>query len=82
MARRMEGMWVMAETMTLAAVIGRNVRRIRKERGLKQYELAERSRISLRKISRLERHGEIGYVYTLQRLAYGLGVEVEELVRL
>jgi transcriptional regulator with XRE-family HTH domain len=60
-------------------VVGHNLRKVRKSRGLTQTELAERCGIAQPTISDLERTGREPHYSTLRRLADGLGVEVTKL---
>ncbi len=60
--------------------IAANVRRLRKSQGLTQMGLAERSGLCQSWISRLERRAENPSIATLQRLASGLQVEVQDLL--
>src|SRR5215208_8370379 len=60
-------------------VVGHNLRKVRKSRGLTQTELAERCGIAQPTISDLERTGREPHYSTLRRLADGLGVEVPKL---
>ena len=60
--------------------IAANVRRLRKTRGLTQVGLAERSGLCQSWISRLERRAENPSIATLQRLASGLQVDVQDLL--
>jgi transcriptional regulator with XRE-family HTH domain len=60
--------------------IAANVRRLRKTQGLTQMGLAERSGLCQSWISRLERRAENPSIATLQRLASGLQVDVQDLL--
>ena len=60
--------------------IAGNVRRLRRVQGLTQVALAERSGLCQSWISRLERRAENPSIATLQRLATGLRVQVEDLL--
>lgn len=59
----------------------RNLRRLRKERGLTQERLAELSGLHLTDVGRIERAERDPGVRTVTRLAGGLGVPVPELFR-
>jgi transcriptional regulator with XRE-family HTH domain len=61
--------------------IASNVRRLRKARGLTQRWLAERSGLWQSWGSRLERQADNPSIATLQRLASGLRVPVQDLLR-
>jgi transcriptional regulator with XRE-family HTH domain len=56
--------------------VGSNLRRLRKERGLEQAELAERARSSQQTISDIERGKRDPRESTLEKLAEALGVSV------
>ena len=62
-------------------LVGRNVKRIRQERGLTQEQLAERSGFSQQYISGLEQGRRNPTVVTLYELAMALGVSHMELLR-
>jgi transcriptional regulator with XRE-family HTH domain len=59
----------------------RNLRRLRKERGLTQERLAELSGLHLTDVGRIERAERDPGVRTVARLATGLGVPALELFR-
>jgi transcriptional regulator with XRE-family HTH domain len=61
--------------------LGQRIRELRKERGMSQTELAEKSDVSLITISRIERGERDPHVMTLARIARGLGVQPFELLR-
>ena len=67
--------------MDMRKLVGRNAARIRRERGLTQEELAERSGLSQQYLSGLERGRRNPTVVTLYELAAALGVSHVELVR-
>jgi transcriptional regulator with XRE-family HTH domain len=65
----------------LSRLVGRNVKRIRQQKGLKQAELAELSGYSQQYISLLERGLRDPTVATLEVLARCLGVSHVDLVQ-
>jgi transcriptional regulator with XRE-family HTH domain len=67
-------------TQTQRVDIARNVRRLRRAQGLTQTGLAERAGLCQSWISRLERRAENPSIATLQRLAAGLRVRVQDLL--
>lgn len=67
--------------MDMRRLVGDNCARIRKERGLTQEELAERSGLTQQYLSDLERGKRNPTVVTLYELAQALGVSHVELVR-
>jgi transcriptional regulator with XRE-family HTH domain len=62
-------------------LVGRNALRLRKEAGLTQEQLAERSGLSQQYLSKLESGKRNPTVVTLYELATALGVSHVELVR-
>lgn len=66
--------------MDMRKLVGRNAARIRREKGLTQEELAERSGLSQQYLSGLERGQRNPTVVTLYELAVALGVSHVELV--
>lgn len=60
--------------MDMRKLVGRNALRIRKERGLTQEQLAERSGLSQQYISGLEQGRRNPTIVTLYELATALGV--------
>jgi transcriptional regulator with XRE-family HTH domain len=66
--------------MELKHIISRNIRRIRKAKGLSQKRLAELSKIDVRQLSRYENRPDDMNTWTIQRLASGLGVSASELL--
>jgi transcriptional regulator with XRE-family HTH domain len=66
--------------MDMRTLVGRNVTRARREKGLTQEELAVRSGFSQQYISSLERGRRNPTVITLFELAQALGVSHVELV--
>ena len=67
--------------MDMRKLVGRNAARIRKERGLTQEQLAERSGLSQQYLSGLERGQRNPTIVTLYELAEALSVSHVELVR-
>lgn len=67
--------------MDMRALVGRNVRRIRQEKGLTQEAFAERSGFSQQYLSDLERGRRNPTVVTVYELAKALGVEYLRLLR-
>jgi transcriptional regulator with XRE-family HTH domain len=67
--------------MDMRKLVGRNARRLRREAGLTQEQLAERSGLSQQYLSDLERGKLNPTVVTLYELATALGVSHVELVR-
>lgn len=67
--------------MDMRAVVGRNVRRLRKMRGLTQEQFAEVSGFSQQYISSLEKGTRNPTVITLYELSVALGVSHMDLVR-
>lgn len=66
--------------MDMRRLVGRNVRRIRRAKGLTQEELAERSGFGQNYLSDLERGRRNPTVVTLWELAQTLGVTPVELI--
>jgi transcriptional regulator with XRE-family HTH domain len=60
--------------MDMRKLVGRNAARIRRERGLTQEQLAERSGLSQQYLSGLERGQRNPTIVTLYELATALGV--------
>jgi transcriptional regulator with XRE-family HTH domain len=67
--------------MDMRKLVGRNVKRIRQDRGLTQEELAERSGFSQQYISGLEQGRRNPTIVSIYELANALGVSHIELVR-
>ncbi len=67
--------------MDMRKLVGRNVKRIRQEKGLTQEQFAEVSGFSQQYISSLERGRRNPTVVTVYELAAALGVSHMELVR-
>lgn len=67
--------------MDIRRQVGRNLKRIRKERGWSQEELAFESGLHRTYISGIERGARNPTVLILARIAETLGVRVSELVR-
>lgn len=66
--------------MDMRKLVGRNAARIRKEHGLTQEELAERSGLSQQYLSGLEQGRRNPTIVTLFEIANALGVSHVELV--
>lgn len=66
--------------MDMRKLVGRNVRRIRTERGMTQEQFAERSGFSQQCISDLERGQRNPTIVSLYELAHALGVGPVELI--
>lgn len=62
-------------------VLGKNLRAARKSRELTQEDLAQRTGIQAGEISRIERGKRDPQVSTVERLAQGLDIEADELLR-
>jgi transcriptional regulator with XRE-family HTH domain len=67
--------------MNLRKLVGRNVKRIRQEKGLTQEQLAELSGFSQQYLSGLEQGRRNPTIVSLYELATALGVSHMELVR-
>ncbi len=67
--------------MDMRKLVGRNAARIRKERGLTQEQLAERSGLSQQYLSGLERGQRNPTIVTLYEIAAALGVSHLELLQ-
>jgi len=67
--------------MDMRKLVGRNVKRIRQDKGLTQEELAERSVFSQQYISGLEQGRRNPTIVSIYELATALGVSHMELVR-
>ena len=67
--------------MDMRKLVGRNAARIRKERGLTQEQLAERSGLSQQYLSGLEGGRRNPTIVTLYEIANALGVSHVDLVR-
>ena len=67
--------------MDMRKLVGRNVKRIRQEKGLTQEQLADLSGFSQQYISGLEQGRRNPTVVSLYELAMALGVSYIELVR-
>jgi transcriptional regulator with XRE-family HTH domain len=65
-----------------AANLSRNVRDIRKERGLTQHELSRLAGVSRNEISNIENNRNSAYMTTIYRLANALSVDAVELLGL
>lgn len=67
--------------MDMRKLVGRNLARLRREKGLTQEQIAERSGFSQQYLSGLERGRRNPTVVTLYELAQALGVSHTELVK-
>jgi transcriptional regulator with XRE-family HTH domain len=67
--------------MDMRKLVGRNFSRLRREKGLTQEQVEERSGFSQQYLSSLERGQRNPTVITLYELAQALGVEHLELVK-
>lgn len=63
------------------AIVGGNVRRLRKDKGLTQEQLAFEARLDLTYIGGIERGRRNPSVLVLARVADALGAELTELIR-
>jgi transcriptional regulator with XRE-family HTH domain len=62
------------------AQFGKNVRRVRTEAGMTQQALADAIQMLPSEVSRIERGGRDPQLFTMLRVARGLGVPLRELV--
>jgi transcriptional regulator with XRE-family HTH domain len=60
--------------------LGLELRRIREEHGLTLLEASEKTGVSRRRLSELERGVRVAYLPTLTKIARSYGVAVEELL--
>ena len=67
--------------MDMRKLVGRNLRRIRQQKGLTQEQLAERSGFSQQYLSGLERGERNPTIVTLYELAQTLGATLLDLVK-
>jgi len=65
----------------IVTAVGRRVRELRIMSRLTQEQLAERAQISISFLSMIERGERAPHLETLQKLAAGLEVQIEELFR-
>ena len=65
----------------MPGALGRNLRRVRKQAGLTQEQVAERSGVHATEVSRIERDKRDPQVSTLERLAKALEVSPGDLLR-
>ena len=61
--------------------VGLNLQRLRREAGLSQEELADRSRVHQTYLSGVERGVRNPTVTVLQKIAVALGLDIEDLTR-
>ena len=66
--------------MDVGRRVGAKVKRLRKEQGLSQEELAERSGVHRTFVSQIERAVKNVTLVSLDKVAQGLGVALRELV--
>lgn len=66
--------------MALGKMVAENVKAIRLERGISQQTLAQKSKLTVRYISRLENTAPNVTLDVLERLAKGLGCSVTALI--
>lgn len=62
-------------------ILGRRVAQLRRRAGLTQAELAERVKVSVETVSRLERGATVPGVETLARMAHAIGSEPHEVLQ-
>ncbi|MBS0632039.1 MAG: helix-turn-helix transcriptional regulator [Verrucomicrobia bacterium] len=68
--------------MSAIAILSKNLRRLRKEQGLTQEQLAERANVTYRHYQQIEAEARPGLqIATAERLAKALRVEIAELFR-
>jgi transcriptional regulator with XRE-family HTH domain len=67
--------------MGIRAIVGFNVQRLRRERGLSQEELSFRSGFTRAYLSGLEAGRRNPTIDSLSKLAQALDIEIEELIR-
>ena len=67
--------------MKLRRIVARNLRRLRKERGLSQEELADRSDLNRNYVGMIEREENAPTVDALEQLANALNVDPISLLR-
>ncbi|MEO1969492.1 MAG: helix-turn-helix transcriptional regulator [Sphingomonadaceae bacterium] len=65
----------------ILATIGAHVRSLRKQRGLTQIELGQKIGLNPNLLGRIERGDQNPALLTLAKVADGLGVSLEELVK-
>ena len=66
--------------MTLRRILARNLKRLRRERGLTQEELADRAGLNRNYVGMIEREENAATVDTLEALAEALQVDVSRLI--
>ena len=66
--------------MGLAEIVGKNVRRLRLERGMTQEDLAHRAEISVRFLSSLEHGRENTTLAVIERVSAALGTAPPQLL--
>ena len=64
----------------IAIYIGKRIRRVRKKRGLTQEEAAEKAKIHVSTLGRIERGESNPPIQTISKIAYALGVKAKELL--
>lgn len=60
--------------------LGENLQKIRKDKGLKQEDLADKAGVSLTQISKIERNETDPRVSTIEKLSRVLGISVDKLI--
>ena len=65
---------------TVSNTVGREVRRLRKEQGLYQHELAGRARVSTQTVRNVEAGRHVSDTATLSKLAKALGASLGDLL--
>jgi transcriptional regulator with XRE-family HTH domain len=66
--------------MTLRRTLARNLKRLRRERGLSQEELADRAGLNRNYVGMIERQENAATVDTLEALAEALGIKAVQLL--
>jgi len=79
-ARRIESP-IMSKSEDIAVVLGKRLRNLRKEKMLTQEEIAEKAGMNAKYYAQVERGQRNVTVGSLQRIADGLGVRLEDLFR-
>ena len=66
--------------MTLGKIVAKNIKSLREAAGLSQQKLSEKTKLTVRYISRLENTAPNVTLEVLERLAQGLGCSPEDIV--